>query len=87
MKAKAVREKNAKLIADIELHMKELQALVEHGNIIFVAAEKTKVNLENLMTQLQVWFNNKMTQIEEVKQSVESTLGVQLKTSVRLSLD
>ncbi|GJZ68212.1 hypothetical protein Tco_0631452 [Tanacetum coccineum] len=84
MKAKEVREKNAKLVAEIEPHMKELQALVEQGNMILVerkhAAEKTRVNLENLMTEVQVWTNNKMTQSEEVKQSVESRLGVQLAT-------
>ncbi|PWA38532.1 F-box domain, cyclin-like protein [Artemisia annua] len=80
MKAKAVREKNAKLIADIELHMKELQALVKHGNEIIVQTEKTKVNLENIIAELLVWINNKMTQSEEVKQSVESRPGVQLAT-------
>nr|GFA51574.1 hypothetical protein [Tanacetum cinerariifolium] len=83
MKAKEVREKNAKLVAEIEPHMKELQALVEQGNMILVerkhAAEKTRVNLENLMTEVQVWTNNKMTQSEEVKQSVENRL-VQLAT-------
>ncbi|GJS95860.1 reverse transcriptase domain-containing protein [Tanacetum coccineum] len=82
MKAKAVREKNAKLVTEIELHMKELQALVEHGNKILVQTETTKVNLKNLITEVQVWTTNKMTQSEEVKQSIDR-LGVQLTTFER----
>ncbi|GJY02953.1 F-box domain, cyclin-like protein [Tanacetum coccineum] len=74
MKAKAVREKNAKLVTEIEFHMKELQAMVEHGNMILVETEKTLINLENLLTEVQVW--TKMTQSEE-KLSVGRRLAVQ----------
>nr|GEX43483.1 hypothetical protein [Tanacetum cinerariifolium] len=78
MKAKAVREKNAKLVTEIELHMKELQAMVEH-----VETEKRLINLENLLTEVQVW--TKMRQSEE-KLSVGRRLAVQ-RTSCLKELD
>nr|GEY35346.1 reverse transcriptase domain-containing protein [Tanacetum cinerariifolium] len=81
---KQLQEKNAKLVTEIELHMKELQALVEHGNWILVQTETTKVKLKNLITKVQVWTTNKMMQSGEVKQSIDSRLGVQLKTFEKL---
>nr|GFD35553.1 hypothetical protein [Tanacetum cinerariifolium] len=65
MKAKEAREKKrAKLLADIESDMKELQALVEKENMLFVerkqALESRKAAFQNLFAELNLLTKSKM---------------------------
>ena len=50
MKQKEARaKKKAQQAAEIEAHMKEMQALIEQGNMIFEKKEKVKATFENIM--------------------------------------
>ncbi|PWA51822.1 F-box domain, cyclin-like protein [Artemisia annua] len=87
MKAKRAREKKrAKLLADIESDMKELQASVEKENMLFVerkqALESRKAAFENLSAELKLLTKNKMIQSEpESYQIKDVTAG--LRTQIR----
>nr|GEV07811.1 hypothetical protein [Tanacetum cinerariifolium] len=88
MKAKAVREKNAKLVTEIELHMKDLQALVEHGNKILVQTETTKVRslIESLPNrQMAVIQSRYSRQLDETETNTpDKTLTSQDASSSKL---
>lgn len=68
MKAKEAREKKAKQLADIQIHMNELQTSLKQGNILFaerkLAQEKKKTTVVHLMTELQLWADKKLMQSE-----------------------
>nr|GEW30979.1 hypothetical protein [Tanacetum cinerariifolium]GEW76846.1 hypothetical protein [Tanacetum cinerariifolium] len=82
MKAKEAREKKrAKLLADIESDMKELQALVEKENMLFVerkqALESRKAAFQNLFAELNLLTKSKMMQSEpERYQNKDVTAGL-----------
>nr|XP_043639024.1 uncharacterized protein LOC122610097 [Erigeron canadensis]XP_043639025.1 uncharacterized protein LOC122610097 [Erigeron canadensis]XP_043639026.1 uncharacterized protein LOC122610097 [Erigeron canadensis] len=79
MIAKQAREmKRAKLIADIECCMTELQTLIEQENMVLVerkeAEEKIKVALENIIPEVKVWTKRTIStsESEQPKESTES---------------
>ncbi|GJS56803.1 F-box domain, cyclin-like protein [Tanacetum coccineum] len=90
MKAKEAREKKrAKLLADIESDMKELQALVEKENMLFLerkqALESRKAAFQNLFAELKLLTKSKMMQSEpERYQNKDVTAG--LRTQIRACL-
>ncbi|XP_071692717.1 putative F-box/FBD/LRR-repeat protein At4g03220 [Rutidosis leptorrhynchoides] len=83
------KEAKAKLVADIEDVMKELQASLEQDNILTdrnQAIDKAKVVIENLVDDIKVWTNKKMLQIESERVEIEENmtrLRAQLRASMR----
>jgi hypothetical protein len=78
MKAKEAREKKrAKLLAEIESDMKELQALVEKENMLFVerkqALESRKAAFKNLFVELKLLSKSKMMQSEPERYQIKET--------------
>ena len=79
MKAKEAREKKrAKLLAEIESDMKELQALVEKENMLFVerkqALESRKAAFKNLFVELKLLSKSKMMQSEPERYQIKDVM-------------
>lgn len=89
MIAKEVKEKKkAKLVADIENLMKELQASLEqHCRFIErkKAIKKTKVVIENLVDELQVRTKKNMMQIESKRDQIREIVA-RLVAQIRASM-
>nr|GEV03970.1 hypothetical protein [Tanacetum cinerariifolium] len=89
MKAKEAREKRkAKVIADIESIMKELQTPPEKENMLArkPAKERTTVALDNLLAELQVWTKRKRMQCELEKKAHVNEMIDRLKAHIRVVL-
>ncbi|GJZ98960.1 F-box domain, cyclin-like protein [Tanacetum coccineum] len=82
---------NVKLVADIESHMKELQASVQEGNINLVerkqVTRKTEATLEGHVVELKVLFDTMHSKPERVKSDNVEGLIAQIKVHLRETHD
>ena len=88
MEAIEARENmNDKLVADIECHMKELQASVQEGNINLVerkqVTRKTEATLENHVEELKVLSDTMRSKPERVKSDEVEGLIAQIKVHLQ----
>lgn len=89
MKAKEAREKRkAKVIANIESIIKELQTPPEQENMLArkLAKERTTVALDNLSAELEVWTKRKRMQGELEKKVHVNEMIARLKAHIHVDL-